>query len=551
MSLGRTSSKEAQLSAAERLQWRNQQPLASPFVDPDSTESELNPFDRHYEQEWNNRTARDSEEKSLREDQESENVQGTAHGRENQGDPSGNGEMEKIPEEVDRTETPGAEQLSWRERMRHFTWTWFTMTMATGGIANVLYTIPYRFQGIYALGCIFFILNMVLFVFNVTMISLRFYWFPKTFKASFLHPTESLFIPAAVISFGTILINISQYGVGNTGYWLEKTMCILYWCDCGLAICFSIIIYLVVWSTQTFTISQMTPVWIFPAYPLLIIGPHAGNLAPKVSSPSAALQIIFSGFVIQGIGFFVSLMVYSAFIYRLMTQKLPKESLRPGMFISVGPSGFTIAGIVNMGQELHKILSRPEYADFMGEGLGKLVGDVAMISANFMGLWLWGLALWFFFVSVGAHWSCATRGKMDYQMTWFSFVFPNTALTTATFAVAKALDGNGSIRAVGCVMTICLVITWFFVFVMMIRAVIIKQILWPQKQEDRTEGGWKEQTAEEQRRKQRDPEAEDGLYKVWSLRKTRRGATGEGNGAQDTRTRRRGWSFRENMAGTG
>lgn len=110
-------------------------------------------------------------------------------------------------------------------------------------------TVPFRFHGLYALGCIFFILNIVLFLFNATMISLRFYWFPKTFKASFLHPTESLFIPAAVISFGTILINISQYGVDKTGYWLEKTMCILYWCDCGLAICFSIGIYLIMLDT--------------------------------------------------------------------------------------------------------------------------------------------------------------------------------------------------------------------------------------------------------------------------------------------------------------
>lgn len=31
-------------------------------------------------------------------------------------------------------------KLEWRERIRHFTWTFFTMTMATGGIANVLYT---------------------------------------------------------------------------------------------------------------------------------------------------------------------------------------------------------------------------------------------------------------------------------------------------------------------------------------------------------------------------------------------------------------------------
>jgi tellurite resistance protein TehA-like permease len=197
----------------------------------------------------------------------------------------------------------------------------------------------------------------------------------------------------------------------------------------------------------------------------------------------------------------VSLMIYSAFLYRLMTQKLPKESLRPGMFISVGPSGFTVAGIVNMGQELGK--GRVVPPDFMGNGLGELAGKVSMICANWVGLWLWGLALWFFFVSVGAHYSCARKGKMDFAMTWYSFIFPNTALTTATFAIAKALNNNRSIQYVGCGMTIVLIVAWFMVFAMMVRAVVIRQILWPQKQEDRTEGGWKQPGIEEQRRRLR------------------------------------------------
>lgn len=50
----------------------------------------------------------------------------------------------------------------------------------------------------------------------------------------------------------------------------------------------------------------MTPVWIFPAYPLLVIGPHASVLASKLEG-TEALDIIIGGFVFQGIGFMVCL----------------------------------------------------------------------------------------------------------------------------------------------------------------------------------------------------------------------------------------------------
>ena len=313
------------------------------------------------------------------------------------------------------------QQLHFKQRVKHFTWTWFTMTMATGGIANVLSQVPYDFPGLFAIGCIFFLGNIVLWIFNAVMITLRFRLHPGTFMQSILHPTESLFIPAWLISLGTILINITEYGLdkGKTGGWLVDTMNVLFWVYCGLAVTFSCGIYLIMWSTQTFTISQMTPVWIFPAYPLLVIGPHASVLALRLPD-DRAIQIIVGGFIFQGIGFMVSLMIYAAFIYRLMTQKLPQESLRPGMFISVGPSGFTIAGIVGMGQHLPDCVPK----DFMGDG--ELAGRVSMIMANWAGLWLWGLAFWFFLVSVFAHWSTVRHGRWHFAMTWYSYVFPNT-----------------------------------------------------------------------------------------------------------------------------
>lgn len=116
---------------------------------------------------------------------------------------------------------------------------------------------------------------------------------------------------------------------------------------------------------------------------MLIIGPHAGILSAKLEQ-SRALQIIIGGTTIQGVGFLVSLMVYSAFIYRLMSQKLPKENMRPGMFVSVGPSAFTVAGIVNMAAQAERAFP----ADFMGDG--HFAAEVLKVVINFAALWLWG-----------------------------------------------------------------------------------------------------------------------------------------------------------------
>ena len=158
-----------------------------------------------------------------------------------------------------------ATALGWKKRIRHITWAFFTLTMATGGIANVLYfgkyaialrcilvnvlitsnLVPYRFRGLDTIGIVFFLFNLVLYVLIWCLLIARFYLYPYTFKASFLHPTESLFVPASLVSFGTILINISQYGPDHTGPWLTYAVGILFWIDAALAVISSAGIYLI------------------------------------------------------------------------------------------------------------------------------------------------------------------------------------------------------------------------------------------------------------------------------------------------------------------
>lgn len=173
----------------------------------------------------------------------------------------------------------------------------------------------------------------------------------------------------------------------------------------------------------------MTPIWVFPAYPLLIAAPLGSNLVSAATKSGQLshlhpVPITLAAVAVQGTGFLISFMICAAFLYRLMTQKLPRDHQRPGIFISIGPAGFTAAGLVTLGNQTQHIFP----ADFMGTDHAVVI---LKLLAYMVGLWLWGLSIWFFLVSIGSLWKYVLpehRSKMPFQMTWFSFVFPNTAL---------------------------------------------------------------------------------------------------------------------------
>ena len=209
----------------------------------------------------------------------------------------------------------------------------------------------------------------------------------------------------------------------------------------------------------------MNPVWVFPVYPLLIEAPLAASIISTIPSIENELRvsaktILIAAIGYQGIGFLVSLMIYSAYIYRLMTQRLPRDAYLPGMFIAVGPSGFTATGIIKLGSFIEKVFP----ADFMGDRSQAAL--VCRILANASGLWLWSLAVWFFVVSIGGLWRVARphhpSHRLAFSITWYSFVFPNTALVTATNAVGEAF-GSKAVQVVGTVLATALFVIWLFV----------------------------------------------------------------------------------------
>lgn len=225
----------------------------------------------------------------------------------------------------------------------------------------------------------------------------------------------------------------------------------------------------------------MTPIWVFPAYPLLLTAPFGSTLISTAIDSGQltslnAVAISFACVSVQGCAFLISLMISTAFLYRLMTQKLPRDAQRPGIFVSIGPFAFTVSGIVSLGNHAEQIIP----ADFLGNAHAVFILKVL---SYMVGLWLWGLSIWFFLVSTGSLWKYLTPDhRLPFQITWFSFVFPNTALVTATLALGTAFKSN-VLQILGCVLAGCLVLVWILVFACMLRSLRRRELLWPKDEE--------------------------------------------------------------------
>ncbi|CZS83789.1 unnamed protein product [Fusarium graminearum] len=374
--------------------------------------------------------------------------------------------------------TPQSRKIGLRDRIACYQWTYFTLTMSTGGIANIIHSLKWTDPWLHGIGLFFFFLNIVLFIMNCVLICTRFHLRPGSFIHSFTDQIESLFISASVgFPVAVILINTCQYGIPHTGPWLLNAMEWVFWVYAALSVSVSAFLYLILWSTLIFPVHTMTPTWVFPAYPLLLNAPFAANLIAAAESSGHKMTVntvamALGATAIQGTGCLIAFMISSAFIYRLMTQKLPRDNQRPGIFMSIGPYGFTAAGIAQLGSQADLLV--PE--NFLG---ASNVADIIKVISILVSLWLWGLALWFFLVCVGALWKYTRSGHhMPFQMTWWSFVFPNTALVTATSVMGKVFDNNG-LHIFASVMTVAIIIVWIIIFARMCWSLKTKKLLWP------------------------------------------------------------------------
>jgi C4-dicarboxylate transporter/malic acid transport protein len=357
-----------------------------------------------------------------------------------------------------------------------------TLTMSTGGLATLISLQPHSFPGLISIGAFFYIFNLFLFATVCTCLLIRFAKHPGTMKESLKHEREGLFFGPFWLSVATIITGTQKYVIQSLEQdhsmrpWLTTSIAIAFWAYTACTLLVAVFQYSYLFATHMYDVSKFMPSWLLPIFPVMLAGTIAAVIAAD-QPVGSRYPILVAGIGCQGLGFTVCLLMYAHYIGRLMCTGFPNPEHRPAMYIGVGPPSFTALAVLGMANaippELNLLPPEIAMAPFF-------TGATIRIMAIALATSLWLLAWWFFGIATIG--TLLKRPKL-FHLGWWAMVFPNSGFTIATIQIGNALNSEG-LRYLGNGMTIGIVIMWFFVFYMNIRAVVVRDIMYPGMDED-------------------------------------------------------------------
>jgi C4-dicarboxylate transporter/malic acid transport protein len=396
--------------------------------------------------------------------------------------------LPKIPQQPRRSHT------SFFERLRHLTWANYTLPMATGGLSLLLSpsTQPHTFPGLFTIGKVVYVYDLVLFTLITAAMTYRFIRWPGTLTASLTHPTESLFFSTSLLSLASIIGAISHYAIPTLpdSTWLVTLYLVLFWMYFAISFISGLCLFTLLFLSPKLRIQDMTPAWDLPIFPFMLTGTLAAAGA-KYQHPSNAIPMIFGGLTAQGLGMLVSILMFASYLRRMINYGFPSPATRPAMMIAVGPPSFTSLALIGMAESWPVSDAERTYA-FFGDPMQSK--NTLILLATVTAVFIWSLSLFFFGIALIA--ILLGVKEMRFKLNWWALVFPNVGFTIAVVQVGKVLQSEG-VKWVGSIMTILLVILYLFVLVMHARAVWTGHIMWEGRDEDVyvAEGGCKGNTA--------------------------------------------------------
>ncbi|KAF6790721.1 C4-dicarboxylate transporter/malic acid transporter [Colletotrichum musicola] len=367
---------------------------------------------------------------------------------------------------------PNRPRMAWKQRLHHFTWAWYTLTMSTGGLSLLIFAQPHQFPGLRQIGTVVYVVNIILFVLVCTAMLARFFLYPGDMKRSLTHEREGFFFPTFFLSIATLITSTNRYAIPENDETLVWAIQVAFWGYVIVTLMLAIGQYSFVFAKHNFGLQTMMPTWILPIFPIMLSGTIASVIA-DTQPEIAAVPIVVAGLTCQGLGLSVAVLMYAHMVGRLMSAGLPNREHRPGLFMNVGPPAFTALALIGMANGLPNNLDPDRDGILIDVGI---IRTIALMSAIF----LWALAAWWFGIATIA---VISSPPVYFHLGWWAMVFPNTGFTLATITIGNQL-GNETVLWFATGMSLVLLGMYFYVLYHHVRAVIIQDIMYTMRDED-------------------------------------------------------------------
>ncbi|RCH98435.1 hypothetical protein CU097_013814 [Rhizopus azygosporus] len=336
------------------------------------------------------------------------------------------------------------------EIVRHFTPSWFSVTMGTGIVAILLQTFPFQFSGLQTIALVLFLFNVVIYSVFTIITVLRYVLFPTIFFLMLQHPAQSMFVGTIPMGLTTIT-NFVTIALTDKYAW-ALNLAFTLWCiefALTLVSCFLVPFYFIVHHTHA--LETMNGTWLLPIVPAVVTAASGGLLCHYLDE-QRGLVILIVSYVTMGIGILLALSIIVIYFYRLAVHKLPPKEVIISSFLPLGPLGQGAYGMIQLGSGAQKLLG-----DRYIPGLGNTAYSLGFILA----LFLWGYGLWYLVVAIFSV-SITVKHKIPFNMGWWGLTFPLGVYTAATLAIGKVLDSM-FFNILAAVFTCCLVTLWLVV----------------------------------------------------------------------------------------
>ncbi|TKY86886.1 hypothetical protein EX895_004174 [Sporisorium graminicola] len=356
-----------------------------------------------------------------------------------------------------------------KERVLHFTPSWFSVTMGTGVVATLLNLLPWPsiHSGLRYPAVCFLFADIIIFILFLCAFFARYLMYPEVVPLTIKHPQKSMFLGTLPMGLITIISGIAQLGTKEfeLGIGFALAASGLWWGATALSLLTAIGVPFSMMTYQKHYFEGITAALLLPIVPPITAAATGSVIAEILMHryPTYAFTIMVVSYLVLGIGLPLALLILVLYFQRLLLFKSPPRDVIISVFLPLGPCGQGGEACLHLGKvalHLFPTISTPASSSGVPQlfSVGQALYGAGLISA----MLLFGLGIWWLAIGVFTIIRELKRGKLGFNMGWWGLTFPFASLAICTARLAIELDSL-TLKIVYTAFVIANILLWLYV----------------------------------------------------------------------------------------